>query len=198
MTVRGSGAGVRRVETARSVTLARTGCGRSASLTRQFDGDGHASDCRLTGRVRRAHGARLSADFHYEGLPPAMLERLRDPDPDNPRLSEMREKYGRTSPDGADHWPTFYRKVCAMGSTGPTPDFAELQTIKRPALVVAADDDVVDHHHTVTMFEVLPDAQLAIVPGTTHLLCRVLALIEQFLDSEPPWRMMPMRTAGVA
>lgn len=112
----------------------------------------------------------VSADFHYDGLLPAMLDRLRHPDPDNPRLAGMRETYGATSPDGAEHWATFYNKVCEMGSTGPVLVVEELRSIERRVLVVAADDDVVDHGHTVTLFESLVDGQLAIVPGTSHLL----------------------------
>lgn len=142
----------------------------------------------------------VSADFHYEGLLPVMLDRLRRPDPDNPRLADLRETYGSTSPDGAKHWSTFYTKVSEMGSTGPSLDVDQLRSIERPVLVVVADDDVVDHHHTITLFEALAHGQLAIVPGTSHLLPheapdQLLALVQRFLDGDEPQRMMPMRTA---
>jgi pimeloyl-ACP methyl ester carboxylesterase len=142
----------------------------------------------------------IGTNFHVDGLLPAMRERLEHPDPDNPRLAGMRDVYGRTSPDGPDHWPVFYRKVCELGSTGPTLSVDDLGRIARPALVIAGDDDVIDHHHTVELFESLPDARLAIVPGTSHLLPHeapdaLLALVQPFLAGEPAHRLMPMRTA---
>ncbi len=68
-------------------------------------------------------------------------------------------------------------------------------------LVIVADDDVVDHHNTVTLFEALADGQLAIVPGTSHLLPHekpdnLLALVQRFLNGDEPQWIMPMRTAG--
>jgi pimeloyl-ACP methyl ester carboxylesterase len=30
------------------------------------------------------------------------------------------------------------------------------------------DDDVISHHHTIEMFEALPQGQLAVIPGTSH------------------------------
>ena len=142
----------------------------------------------------------ISAHFHYEGLVPTMRHRLANPDPDNPRLSDMRATYGATSPDGDAHWATFYRKVCEMGSSGPELTVGQLSTIRVPTLVIAADDDVVEHHHTIDLFEALSEGQLAIVPGTSHLLLheapeQLLAIVERFLDGGPPQRLMPMRTA---
>jgi pimeloyl-ACP methyl ester carboxylesterase len=143
----------------------------------------------------------IGTNFHVDGLFPAMRERLEHPEPDNERLAGMRTEYGRYSPDGAEHWPVFYRKVCAMGSTGPTLTTADLGRVARPVLVVVGDDDVVDHHHTVELFEALPDARLAVVPGTSHLLPHeapdaLLALVRPFLAGVEPHRLMPMRTAG--
>jgi pimeloyl-ACP methyl ester carboxylesterase len=64
-------------------------------------------------------------------------------------------------------------------------------------LVVAADDDVVLPAHTVEVAGALPDAQLAVVPGTSHLLVHekpqfVTALIRDFLDDPRAHRIMPM------
>ena len=147
--------------------------------------------------VRRA--IVIGTNFRYEGLVPSMLERLRHPDPDNPRLRAIREAHDAIAPDSPGRWRDVYTKVCEMGSTGPTFDVSQLHTILQPVLVVAGDDDVVDHHHTVTLFEALPHAQLAIVPGTSHLLPHeqpdeLAALVQRFFDGEPRQRLMPMRT----
>lgn len=43
-----------------------------------------------------------------------------------------------------------------------------LKEIKAPTLVAAADKDALTNHHTVDIFEGLPNAHLAILPGATH------------------------------
>ena len=68
-----------------------------------------------------------------------------------------------------------------------------------PTLVLAGDDDCIHHSHTVDLFENIPDAQLAIVPGTSHVLllekpALVNQLILEFLaETQPPGTMLPMR-----
>ena len=37
-----------------------------------------------------------------------------------------------------------------------------------PILVMAGDDDLMELGHTTSMYEAIPGAQLAIVPGTSH------------------------------
>jgi pimeloyl-ACP methyl ester carboxylesterase len=88
-----------------------------------------------------------------------------------------------------------------MGFAGPGIDVDDLGALERPVLVVAGDDDVVDHHHTVEIFEALPDARLAIIPGTSHVLAHerpeaLVALVDDFLHGDPPRRSLPMRTAS--
>lgn len=141
----------------------------------------------------------ISGHLHHEALLPQMVERLAHPDPDSPRLAPMREAYARTSPDGPDHWPSFHRKVSTMGATSPVLDPVELRAVTTPTLVVAADDDVVDLHHVVDLYEALPDARLAILPHTSHLLHHeapdaVVGLVRRFLDGDEPLRRMPMRS----
>ena len=74
-----------------------------------------------------------------------------------------------------------------------------LAKIECPVLVMAGDDDVVRHDHTIDLFERLPLAQLAIVPGTSHGLVKekpalVQALIENFLgDLSYPITRMPIK-----
>ena len=42
----------------------------------------------------------------------------------------------------------------------------DLSSIKNPALIIAGDKDVVTPEHTVKMSQIIPNAQLMIVPGT--------------------------------
>jgi pimeloyl-ACP methyl ester carboxylesterase len=45
---------------------------------------------------------------------------------------------------------------------------AELAAIATPTLVMAADEDEMPLEHTIALYRALPDADLAIVPGTDH------------------------------
>ena len=51
----------------------------------------------------------------------------------------------------------------------PTFSVEDLALIATPTLVLAGDDDMFPAAHTVAIFDALPDAQLAILPGSSHL-----------------------------
>ena len=78
--------------------------------------------------------------------------------------------YAESSPDGAEHWPIVAAKGFKMGfHEEPTFSVEDLAPIATPTLVLAGDDDMFPAAHTVAMFDALPDAQLAILPGSSHL-----------------------------
>jgi pimeloyl-ACP methyl ester carboxylesterase len=140
----------------------------------------------------------ISANYDVDGLAPQFLARLHQPDPTSPRLAAIRATYEATSPDGAEHWATFYGKVAEMGRTGPGMTVDDLGRIGCPVLVVVADDDVVTLSHAITMFDALDHGQLAVVPGTSHLLHHerpelLTALIQTFLADPAPQPLMPIR-----
>ena len=71
----------------------------------------------------------------------------------------------------------------------PTLQAAELRGLPNRTLVMAADDEEVTLEHTVEMYRSLPDAELAIIPGTSHgllhekpELCN--AIIGEFLTAD--------------
>ncbi len=64
----------------------------------------------------------------------------------------------------------------------------ELRSLRAPALLIFGDRDFTPLPHVAEMFDLLPNAQLAVLPGTTHVgVTRrpgdVLALITPFLDA---------------
>ena len=64
----------------------------------------------------------------------------------------------------------------------------ELRSLQVPALLIFGDRDFSPLPDVVEMFGLLPDAQLAVLPGTTHVGVmrrpgEVLALITPFLDA---------------
>ena len=65
------------------------------------------------------------------------------------------------------------------------------QLINAPTLVMIGDRDIVRPEHAVLMFRLLPNAQLAVLPGTDHMTIVnrsdwLVSMIESFLDSPMP------------
>ncbi len=98
-----------------------------------------------------------------------------------------RDAYDAVAPDPA-HFDEFAAKMSAMvlefrGWTD------ELRSLQAPTLLIFGDRDFSPLPDVVEMFELLPDAQLAVLPGTTHVGVtrrpgEVLALITPFLDAD--------------
>ncbi|GAB3748562.1 alpha/beta fold hydrolase [Microlunatus parietis] len=117
------------------------------------------------------------------------------PDPDGEFPAVVVDAYAEVSPDGRDHFPEVVRKFAGM-EQGPALDPAGVDC---PTLVLGADDDIVSLAHTVEVYQAIRDAQLAILPGTSHLLLwerpdEAIALVGEFLTREPN-RLMPIRFA---
>jgi pimeloyl-ACP methyl ester carboxylesterase len=108
--------------------------------------------------------------------------------------------YGEVSPDGEEHFKVVATKIGEMAAREPYLEASELAKVTPRTLVVFADDDLVTMTHAVDMFEALPDAELAVVPGTSHFLTQekpqlVNALVLDFLTNEPVQTVAPIRRA---
>jgi pimeloyl-ACP methyl ester carboxylesterase len=96
-------------------------------------------------------------------------------------------EYNLISPD-APH--TLLEKIIRMNQiwkTEPDISLQDIASIQCPVLVMAGDDDVIKHEHTISLYENLPLGQLAIIPGTSHGLVKekpalMIAIIMQFLE----------------
>lgn len=143
----------------------------------------------------------VGANFHREGL--LMGSRWTDASPDDPDWAAPRQHYATVSPDGPDHFPVVFAKLQRMWREEPTMTAADLAAIAIPVLVVAGDDDVIDHAHTIALYEALPHGQLAVIPGTSHgsfiekpdLLNRLI--LDFLAESSPPETILPVRRAAV-
>ena len=110
----------------------------------------------------------LSANYHVNALYPEARDNLGEGVAIDGVLAKL---YGSRSPDGIDHWPVVAAKGLRMAVTDePTYEPADLAEIETPTLVLAADDDAFPVAHTVSLYDALPNAQLAIVPNSSHLL----------------------------
>jgi pimeloyl-ACP methyl ester carboxylesterase len=81
------------------------------------------------------------------------------------------------------------RKVAALMLAEPNIDPAALRTIASPTLVIAGDHDLVRDEHTLLIFHSIPNSQLAIIPGATHMVPfddapRFNAIVARFLGTD--------------
>ncbi|MFJ2027669.1 alpha/beta fold hydrolase [Streptomyces sp. NPDC087897] len=128
---------------------------------------------------------------------PSMLDAMT---PDGPDLAFFREMYEPVAPEGADHWPVVAAKVIDMWRTQPTLTSDDLARVRASTLVMAGDDDLMTLEHTTALYRALPDAELAIVPGASHLVPLekpelVNRIVLDHLAQEAIETMMPLRRA---
>lgn len=112
----------------------------------------------------------------------------------------LRRSYAELSPDGPDHYDTVVGKLAAMHAREPAFAPGDLRALNCRTLVMVADDDQVRFDHAVEMYRSLPNAELAVVPGTSHGLlvekpdlCNLL--ITEFLTNDPVRTLAPIRRA---
>jgi pimeloyl-ACP methyl ester carboxylesterase len=108
--------------------------------------------------------------------------------------------YGEVSPDGEDHFKVVATKVGEMAAAEPNMQVSELAEVPQRTLVVFSDDDLMTLAHAVEMYEALPNAELAVVPGTSHFMTQekpqlVNELVLDFLTSDPVQTVAPIRRA---
>jgi pimeloyl-ACP methyl ester carboxylesterase len=133
--------------------------------------------------------------FHHDGWLPEAI------DPDNEPPEFLAASYAELSPDGADHFAVVVDKLARMHVVEPTLTSDDLGNISCRTLVMIGDDDEVRLEHAIDLYRALPDAELAIVPGTSHgllvekpELCN--SMIVDFLTTEPVPTFAPIRRAS--
>jgi pimeloyl-ACP methyl ester carboxylesterase len=143
----------------------------------------------------------VSANFLPAPEISAAPEMLGELSPDEPALAMFRSMYEAASPDGPEHWPVVVQKLVAMYAVEPNISPEALAGIDARTLVLVADDDLMTLEHSIALYRGLPNAELAVVPGTSHALLMEKAdlcnrLILEFLGSDPVPTMMPIRRAA--
>jgi len=111
---------------------------------------------------------------------------------------ELHELYDRVSPDGPEHFPVVLEKMMRMWREEPDISLPELAEVRVPTLVMQGDDDIVKVEHSSALAATLPDAQLAIIPGSSHMAPLekpdlVNRLILDFLSGYQPEKVMSLR-----
>ncbi len=131
--------------------------------------------------------------FHHDGWEQDVL------DGEPPEF--LRQAYGELSPDGIGHYDVVVAKLAAMHASQPAMSEADLRQVTVRTLIMVADDDEVRLEHAVAMYRNMPDAELAVVPGTSHgllvekpALCNLL--MTEFLTTAPVPTFAPIRRAA--
>lgn len=141
----------------------------------------------------------IGANYHHEGLMP-----MAPFDSESEGFAEWAQRFGENSPDGPEHARAVEEKTRIMTFSQPTLTPKDLATIPVPVLVMAGDDDVATLSHTCSMYEAIPQGQLSIVPGTSHMLLKErtkesVRIIDHFLVSKlPPVTFAPLRRPSTA
>jgi pimeloyl-ACP methyl ester carboxylesterase len=140
-----------------------------------------------------------AVSYTMSGIHPGLMEGLGNMTPEMMYGSQFHEEYLRIAPHPEDFAKLFAKKTQMDRQTQDLPA-ESIRGIKSPTLLIAGDSDFVRPEHVVEMFRLLgggifgdtpaglPDSQLAILPGTSHvsLVSRtelLIPIINSFLDA---------------
>src|SRR5262249_12362707 len=128
---------------------------------------------------------------------PEMLRFDHQPTADSRCFQFQRESYEKVAPD-PDYWPKLWGKVGEIQWAGFSNE--ELASIKAPILFALGDNDFVRLEHAVKTYELIPNAELAVIPDAGHFLLfseqeRLIPVVKHFL--EKPEKRPPVATAGM-
>jgi pimeloyl-ACP methyl ester carboxylesterase len=125
-----------------------------------------------TGKLKDVYDPEFYAE--YQSLPPDFAPR------------ELREPYDRVAPDPTK-WPVLVAKIKDLGRDFKGYSDTEVRSIRAQTLIMMGDQDIVRPEHAVEMFRMIPNARLAIFPGSDHFVLftspdTVLATLMPFLS----------------
>lgn len=134
----------------------------------------------------------VAGPFHHDGWWPEAI------DPDNEPSAFLKDSYAELSPDGEAHYDVVVEKLAAMHQNEPTLIAEDFNMLPCRTLVMLGDDDEVRLEHAIALYRALPDAELAVIPGTSHgllvekpELCNTILV--EFLVNDPPPTYAPIR-----
>jgi pimeloyl-ACP methyl ester carboxylesterase len=131
-------------------------------------------------------GKLVVASADYRSRPPAADADPRRMMPSESDFQAMRDAYDRVAPDPG-HFAEIMAKTSAMVAAFEGWPAEEIRAITAPTLLLVGDTDFIRLENAVEMFELIPDAQLAVLPAATHVgvmqrRYQVLSLVCPFLD----------------
>ncbi len=120
-----------------------------------------------------------SVSHTMSGIHPGLMEGMEHMTADIMVGSPWHEEYLRIAPD-PEGFAALFAKKSAMDQQIPDLSAESIAAIKAPTLLIIGDSDIIRPEHAVEMFRLLgggvtgdmaglPNSQLAILPGTTHV-----------------------------
>ncbi|MFI7583264.1 alpha/beta fold hydrolase [Kocuria sp. M1N1S27] len=139
----------------------------------------------------------VSGVHHRDGWDPATEET------DEGMSGFLAQLHDEVSPDAPGHYPAVAARLAAEHAREPRLATSDLGRVRARTLVMVADDDEVRPEHALATYRSIPEAELAVVPGTSHgllvekpELCNLL--IRSFLAEDPVPTLAPIRRAPTA
>lgn len=142
-----------------------------------------------------------SASYNSEGVYPELWAMIPTITPEMFEGSPFKTEYDSLA-SNPKNWPALVAKLKKLDETVFDWKAETIKAIKAPTLLIIGDSDIVRPEHAVGMFRLLgggvagdlaglPNSQLAVLPGTTHVgvverADLLLAMIPPFLDAPMP------------
>jgi pimeloyl-ACP methyl ester carboxylesterase len=140
-----------------------------------------------------------SASYALSGIHAGLMEGLGEMKPEMMFGSPWHDEYMRIAPH-PENFATLFAKKTEMDRQTKDFDAETIRALKSPTLIIIGDSDLVRPEHAVEMFRLLgggvfgdmppglPDSQLAILPGTSHVGVAdraewLVPMINRFLDA---------------
>jgi pimeloyl-ACP methyl ester carboxylesterase len=142
-----------------------------------------------------------SVSYTFSGMHPGLMDGMGEMSHEMMVGSPWHDEYLKIAPRPED-FPRLFAKKGEMDKKIPELPAEAIQAIQAPTLLIIGDSDIIRPEHAVEMFRLLgggvmgdmaglPNSQLAILPGTTHVTvvyqaAMLLAIIPPFLDAPMP------------
>ncbi len=105
----------------------------------------------------------VSGFYKRDGMIPGFWDMMRNSKIEDMPVS-LKEAFLRVTPDTAKFRNLFNRCSARMNGFADW-DEAQIHAIKAPTLVIAGDRDVMTPEHTTSLFRLIPNSRLTILPG---------------------------------
>ena len=120
---------------------------------------------------------------------------------DDPEMAMFAAMYAEVTPDGAEHFPAVWDKVRKMWGE-PFDWSGDLERMAAPVLVIVGDDDFITVTHADELARRVPNGQLAVIPGASHVVPMEKPdlfnrLVLDFLDHPEVETWLPLRRSPV-
>jgi pimeloyl-ACP methyl ester carboxylesterase len=141
----------------------------------------------------------VSVSYTLSGIHPGLMEGLGEMTPDMMVGSPWHDEYMKIAPDPG-HFAELFAKKTEMDLQIKDLPAETVRAIEAPVLLIVGDSDLIRPEHAVEMFRLvgggvfgdmpagLPNSQLAILPGTSHVTIVdradwLVSMINSFLDT---------------